>query len=241
MKTIDDKLTQLRQTAEQAKESIKVDTYDFKDSASAKEFEKYTETLFKNRVGMIKSYGQQNKGVDLSELNYDILSRRSAAVNRLAEKVQQDHQADHPYFSTAEVFAQFCAPCPTDTFNGLDEKYHIETAAAIWILDHLRNSGRLDDALEFLPESREELDKIDLPDVTDSVHCDDLIRGMLYVIRYRNSGKSGFDATKPFMDGADAAIGGDKADDDSARERFEGVMGLLDKNTVDALCEQFTA
>ena len=241
MKTIEDKITELRRAAEQAKESVKVNTYDFEDAASAKAFEKYTETLFKNRVGMIKSYGQQNKGVDLSELNYDILSRRSAAVNRLAEKVQQDHQSNYPAFGTAEVFAQFCAPCPTDTFNGLDEKYHIETAAAIWILDRLRNSGRLDDALEFLPESREELDKIDLPDVTDSVHCDDLIRGMLYVIRYRNSSKSGFDAAKIFMDGADAGIGGDMIDDDSARKRFEGVMGLLDKDTVDEMRERFTA
>lgn len=241
MKKIEDKITELRRHAEQTKESLKVSTYDFEDGASAKEFEKYTEALFKNRVAMIKSYGQQNKEVDLSELNYDILNRRSAAVIRLAEKAQQDHQANHPAFGVAEAFAQLCAPCPTDTFNGLDEKYHIEAAAAIWILDHLRNSGRLDDALEYLPESREELDRIDLPDVTDSVHCDDLIRGMLYVIRYRNSSKNGFDATKPFMDGADACIGGDKIDDDIARERFEGVTGLLDQDAVDALCEQFTA
>ncbi|MBQ3330177.1 MAG: hypothetical protein IJG87_03255 [Ruminococcus sp.] len=242
MKTTEDRITQLRRAAEQTKEMIRVNDYDFENGASAKDFEKYTEMLYKNRVGMIRSYGQQNKTVDLSEMNYDILSRRSAAVNRLAPQADRQYKEKYPAFCVAEIFAQLCAPCPTDTFNGLDGTYHIETAAAIWILDHLRNSGRLDDALEFLPESREELDKIDLPDVTDSVHCDDLIRGMLYVIRCRNGSKSGFDASKAFMDSADANIGtSDKTDDDSGRARFEGVTALLDADTVEELCSRFTA
>lgn len=242
MKTIDERIAQLRQIAEQTKDAIAVSEYDFEDAASAKSFEKYTEALFKNRVSLMKSYGQQNKDVDLSELNYDVLSRRSAAVNRLAKQIQERYQAQYPAFSAAQAFAECCAPCPTDTFNGLDDVYHIEAAAAIFLLDHLRNKDKLDDALAFLPESREELDQIDLPDITDSVHCDDLIRGMLHVIRYRNGRKNGFDKSKAFMDGADAAVvTADKVDDDSCRERFEGVLNLLDTDTVKQLCERFTA
>ena len=234
MKTINEKIKELQQIIEQTKALIEVAQYNFDDNASAKSFDKYIEALFKNRLTLIRSYGQQNKEVDLSEFNYDILTRRQQAISALAAKVQEDYQA--------EIFAQFCAPCPTDTFGKLDELYHVEAAAAIWILDQLRNSGKLDEALAYLPESREELDRIDLPDVTDSVHCDDLIRGMLYIIRYRNSSKAGFDSTKAFMDSADATLANsDKPDGDPARERFEAVIDLLDSDTIDDLRNRFIA
>lgn len=242
MKTINEKIKELQQIIEQTKALIKVAQYNFDDNASAKSFDKYIEALFKNRLTLIRSYGQQNKEVDLSEFNYDILTRRQQAISALAAKVQEDYQSQYPDFSVAEIFAQFCAPCPTDTFGKLDELYHVEAAAAIWILDQLRNSGKLDEALAYLPESREELDRIDLPDVTDSVHCDDLIRGMLYIIRYRNSSKAGFDSTKAFMDSADATLANsDKPDGGPARERFEAVLSLLDSDTITDLRDRFIA
>ncbi len=177
MKTINEKIKELQQIIEQTKALIEVAQYNFDDNASAKSFDKYIEALFKNRLTLIRSYGQQNKEVDLSEFNYDILTRRQQAISALAAKVQE-----------------------------------------------------------------EELDRIDLPDVTDSVHCDDLIRGMLYIIRYRNSSKAGFDSTKAFMDSADATLANsDKPDGDPARERFEAVIDLFDSDTIDDLRNRFIA
>ena len=240
MKTIETRIEELQQIAAQAKESIAVERYDFDDSAGVKALEKHIEGVFKNRVALLRSFDRQNSKTAASdELNNECLSRRSAAVCRLAQKADAEYRDKYPQLSVARAFADLCAPCPADTFNGLDKVYHIELAAAIRILDQLRESGRLDDALEYLPESREELDRVDLPDVNDSVHSSDLIRGMLHVIRYRNCGQNGFDPSLPFMDNADASAALAGKSDSVYRSRFDGVMSLIDDDTVTQLRGRF--
>ncbi|MBQ3264598.1 MAG: hypothetical protein IJH07_02350 [Ruminococcus sp.] len=239
MKNIDNRIAELQQIADQSKELIKVKRYDFADNTDVKSFKKYTQALFKNRITLMKSYGQQNCAVDLSELNSENLTRRSAAILRLAENAQNRYQTQYPSFSVAQTIADLCAPCPTDTFNGLDSTRRIELAAAIWILDHLKNSSKLDDALEYMPESRDELDRIDLPDASDSVHSDDLIRGMLHVIRFRNCGLNGFDPSSAFMDNADATAAIAGRSDSECRSRFDGIMSLIEPDTVSELRKRF--
>ena len=183
MKTINEKIKELQQIIEQTKALIEVAPYNFDDNASAKSFDKYIEALFKNRLTLIRSYGQQNKEVDLSEFNYDILTRRQQAISALAAKVKEDYQSQYPDFSVAEIFAQFCAPCPTDTFGKLDELYHVEAAAAIWILDQrsaqeqrqARRSARVSarkprGARQDRPARRHRLRPLRRPDPRHAVH-----------------------------------------------------------------------
>lgn len=239
MKTIEERTAELKQVIKDTKASIQANTVDFGDSASVKRFEKHIETVFRERINLIKSY--ENRGTE-SGFTYAGVNRRIGAITRYVKDVYYSNTEIYPRLNIAHAIADLCAPCPSASFDSLDERYHIELAAALWILDQLRNSKRLDEALEFLPESREELDKVSMPDITDSVHSDDLIRGMLYVIRYRNAEQSGFDESKVFMDGADASRTEASADENTAgRKRFNGIMNLIDSAVKREVCDRFTA
>ena len=238
MKTIEERTEELRQVIEQAKASVQTVPCDFESKAEVKAFEKHIEAVFKSRINLIKSY--ENSGADAEPFTYDCLQRRTAAILSVAQKTAERYRVLYPQLSPAHTLAQLCAPCPSGTFSELDRLYHVETAAAIWILDRLKSGGRLDEALEFLPESREELDRVDMPNVTDTVHSDDLIRGMLYVIRYRNSGMKGFDEEKAFMDDADAGLQADAAGEPLiGRVRFDAVTELIDKDSVSTAEDEF--
>lgn len=240
MKTIQNRTDELRQIAAQTKEELQVIHCDFENKADVKAFEKHIETVFKNRIALIKSYENQGEGADA--FTYECVNRRINAVRNAAQSADGLYRKKYPKLSVAHAFTELCAPCPSDSFNGLDRIYHIELAAAIWLLDFLRGSNKLDEALAFLPESREELDRVTMPNVTDSVHCDDLLRGMLYVIRYRNLGISGFDEEKPLLDAADAALQGDgSAEPTVGRNRFASILSLVEEDTINALTDAFRA
>ena len=232
---IEARIKELQNIIEQSRDTVKINQYDFADSASAKAYRDYTDAVFKNRVGLIKSYRQDGASAPASELTYEILERRKEAVIRLAAAAEERYREKYPHLSAAEMFAQLCAPCPESTFDELDAQYHIELAAALWILDALRGSDQLDEALASLPQSREELDCVELPEITDAVHSDDLIRAMLYLIRYRNRDVQGFIESKAFFDGADAAQTTQDAAQSENRSRFDAVMRLIGADTVSKL------
>ena len=240
MKTIQNRTEELRQIAAQTKEEWRIIRCDFENKADVKAFEKHIETVFKSRIGLIKSY--DNQGDTTDNFTYECVNRRIKAVRNTAQTVDGLYRKKYPQLSVAHAFTELCAPCPSDSFNSLNKNCHIELAAAIWLLDVLRGSNKLDEALAFLPESREELDRVTMPNVTDSVHCDDLLRGMLYVIRCRNLGIGGFDEDKPLLDAADAGLQGDgSAEPTVGRNRFASIVSLIDKDTVNALTDAFRA
>ena len=239
MKTIRNRTEELRQIAAQAREALQAGSCDFDNKAEVRAFEKHTETVFKNRISLIKGY--ENGGAAAESLTYYRLQRRIGAVLSYTEKNYGALRQKYPRLDIGNAIAELSAPCPSASFDALNDRYYIENAAAVFILDQLRSSGRLDEALEFLPESREELERIDMPNISDSVHSDDLIRGMLYVIRYRNLGLRGFDESKAFMDDADAAKIAEAAEAPVGRSRFEAIIRLLDQAVVAETAESLKA
>lgn len=59
--------------------------------------------------------------------------------------------------------------------------------AAIWILDQLRECGKLAEAIRLLPKNNDILSSIDLPPVRDPYYGEDVLRGMVYTLQNRNA------------------------------------------------------
>lgn len=59
--------------------------------------------------------------------------------------------------------------------------------AAIWILDQLRECGKLAEVVRLLPKDKDTLDAEDLPPVRDPYYSEDILRGMVYILRNRNA------------------------------------------------------
>ena len=171
------------------------------------------DSVFRERIRLI---GGLKKSPAASEEELE-LSKRAAA--RYALDASERLSGRFPDLSVAEEIVRLSAPCGTGTFRELDAERHIELAAAICVLDKLKHSGKLDDALPYLPESRDDLDRAGMPDIADSVHPDDLIRGMLYVVRYRNS------------DGPENAPGINK-------RNYDSIIALLCEDELDSARKQ---
>lgn len=210
-KSTENIVKELRANAAAAKEEIRVNSYDFYDSGSLSALGKFTDSVFKDRVRLLR---QLKGGSDGSDCTYEALSRRKQAAVSLAAQVQKRLMGRYPLISPAEEFIRLSAPSPALSFDTLNRTAHIEFAAALWILDCLLDSGRTDEALCYLPGGRDELDSIELPDVSDSVHSDDMIKGMMYVIRGRE-------------------------DEGRGRESYEAIIHLIGTETVCAASERF--
>lgn len=230
----------LKEIAAQDGKPDNATSYAFVKKASLQALQKYTDDRFKDSVRLLR----QLKGEDteaLFDCSGDVLSRRKRALLTLAPDVSRRFKGKYPDISAEEAFILLNAPTSAMTFDALGQSIYIETAAAIWLLDYLLENDRMDEALAFLPAKRDELDSIELPNISDSIHNDDMLRGMLYVIRNRNRGTDGFSADRAFMDGADARRAPEPAEATADRRNFDGIMSLIDTITAENIREMFTA
>ena len=158
----------------------------------------------------------------------------------MMELADERFSAKYPEMCVADEIINLCLPGVALTFNGLNGRFYIEMAAAIWILDYLKNNDLYEEAKQFFPKTREELDQIYLPNISDALHSDDAIRSVIYIIQNRNRGMIGFDEEKSFMDEADTRL---KDSPDSAnlpyRKNYDALISLIDTDTVANLEEQF--
>ncbi len=176
-----------------AKKEQTVRSYDFLDPSSVAELIRNTESLFKERIRLMRSLKGDGFHEEAYDCTEDAVKRRKQAIVCKAPEFSRRFKAKYPNLCAADELLRLNAPTAALAYEELNRTAHAETAAALWILDYLTENDRLDDALPYLPESRRELDSVPFPNISDSVHNDDIIKGMLYVIRSRNQNRTAFD------------------------------------------------
>lgn len=221
-------------------QALKVSSYDINDEASIKKLRKYIDDCFKSKIKLRREInGSKTEIID--EYSYNYLLRRKTALLNYSVAAEYRMKQKYPGLSVAQEYVNINSPMDSLSFNKLNDSYYIELAAAIWILDYLKDNGKLDEALQYFPETRDRLDSVFLPLVTDSVHPDDLIKGMLYIIHYRNLGIKGFDDKITFMDDADTGLNPPESTEESAeRKCFESIMHLIDTDIICEIRDSFT-
>lgn len=115
--------------------------------------------------------------------------RRIQAAIALAPRIKElaeDICPDIPdLFSIYEDWGRINA-LPVKSYDEQEENMYLILGASIWILDRIKQSGQIREAIRLLPKDDGGLDDVDIPDIYDPVHQDEVIRAMVFSVTHRN-------------------------------------------------------
>lgn len=219
-----------------------------KDYTQAVNIEKMTEQVFRRYVDATGSLHEDDPHFTrLLDMDPVRRKHRQAATIQTMDKVRalvQDVCPDiEPAFYIEEEWAEVNA-LPLDSYDLLEENAAISLAAAIWMLDRIRENRKLVDALELLPDINLAVEKTSLPEIYDPCFNEDILYEMLYTIRARNSDCTGIKSKdakhsqgRVFADAYTAA--GKQHQPVPSRERFEALLALIDPQAIQDAVTQF--
>ena len=187
--------------------------------------------------GMRQIEGQNDPSVAYRER---VASRVKDAAVRTAPRMADMYGKRYPGVASIEDEFIWLETMLSKSYDSLGDGASFVLAAAIWILDDLKSSGKLKEAYRYLPKTYEEL---------DCVHCNgsprdpcfdsELIRSVACVLMRRNMdpGKAR-DSSEPVI--ADRwCAKGDGRPRTQWRADFEGLMGLVSVGNAQAACRYF--
>jgi hypothetical protein len=150
----------------------------------------FANRVFKERAGRFQKKGTAidsvYEGLDLDAIR---IKRRVSSVLSVVEEVKSccgNICPDIPgRFSLAEDWV-LMNTCPVSAFDHI-EKYVFSTlGAAIWLLDHIRDTGKLDQLNEILSNAKLP-GNVEMPDVWDPCHSQQMLQQMVSIINNRNA------------------------------------------------------
>lgn len=215
-----------------------------------KKIEDFARSIYQERSNQFQRTGtsisEVFEGLDFSHFH---VKRRIASSLGLLEEIQnrfQDICPDIPgRFSLAEDWVTVNA-YPISAYDYVENHIYSVLAAAIWILDQIRDTGKLQELASILtsapiPESAV------LPPVWDSCHSQQMLSAMVSVIRNRNadcpvsekrSSKGKPALMRCYMDKCTA----EKKVDHSVPSRviFEKILQLIDPDSLAKSKNQYT-
>lgn len=180
------------------------------------------------------------------------IKRRTAAVLSTIEEVRERVLNQYPElrdgFSVESDWAEVNAQ-PRPAYDGEEEMSTVSLGAAIWMLDKLKDCGRLHQATPLFPMDDGQLDDIDMPDVWDPCHSEEMLLGMMAIIQGRNAdciGKRRDPAieqneklmNRVFMDLHTAE--NTHQQEVPSRARFEAILNLIPTEEKEKAASAFT-
>ena len=153
----------------------------------------FAQAVFKERSSRFQKNGSTidsvYEGLDFDSIR---LKRRISSVLTVAEEVKTRYSNICPdcsaQFSLGEDWVVMNS-CPVSAFDYI-EKYVFSTlGAAIWLLDHIRDNGKIDKLNAILSNATIQTD-LQIPDIWDACHSQQLLRQMVSIINNRNSDSS---------------------------------------------------
>lgn len=179
------------------------------------------------------------------------LKRRVAAtlatLEELANQVPDIAEEVPEIFHLAEDWAQLNA-IAAPAYDCEEEENTATLGAAIWMLDQIREAGRIQDAIRLMPKDDGPLDQIYIPPVWDPCHSDEVLLGMLYIIQNRNQDCVGPKDPRPtkekpaqlerfYMDLLTAE--GKHHQNVDSRIRFETILSMIPQDSIDRAVQRY--
>lgn len=179
------------------------------------------------------------------------LKRRVAAtlatLEELANQVPDIAEEVPEIFHLAEDWAQLNA-IAAPAYDCEEEENTATLGAAIWMLDQIREAGRIQDAIRLMPKDDGPLDQIYIPPVWDPCHSDEVLLGMLYIIQNRNQDCTGPKDPRPtkekpaqlerfYMDLLTAE--GKHHQNVDSRIRFETILSMIPQDSIDRAVQHY--
>ena len=210
-----------------------------KDRTTRRDWENYIRTMIKNYKKTEKR--TSNIGfLATSELTGAFEQRRIEAALNLMDAVYARYgaYADGPHNILGEewVHLNFLF----NTYSRIESQSYIVTAAAIWILDRIRERDRnWRELLDLLPADSSVLDEMVIPDVWDPYYEEDLIYSVQYILQQRNApvAESPGGYLQCITDERTAK--GTHRTDTPERKTFESLLSLIPEEDIRRATERF--
>ena len=128
----------------------------------------------------------------------------------------------------AERYPLLCIPDELSKLNAIpvgidiatcESEHHIQLAAALWILDELKSSGKIEEAYQFFSQERMTAKDLGIPDVYDPCYSENIVCNMFLIVKDRDKLK--------VNDGL------------SGREKFKGIIELMNHERVTYVRNKF--
>ncbi len=183
-------------------------------------------------------------------LDFDTVrtQRRIKATENYAEQVKQRVLATFPELAGFDIYEDWAQvnAAPRTAYDAEEDMHTVTMAIAIWMLDRLRDAGKIEKARAYLSTDAQRLSEINAPYLWDPCHSEELILGMMEVIQSRNDDcisrkKAGDTENEPprlFMDICTAE--NTHKQDVPSRNRFEGVLKLIPEEQKEKAAQEFT-
>ena len=129
------------------------------------------------------------------------------------------------------------------SYSSLEERSYILHAASIWILDRIGSDYKKRRQMyPLLPTDKDIWEAINTPDTWDTLHHEDLIASVQYVLHYRNSKDrdietDGADNERALTDSATAA--GTHREESFDRKNFDALIALIPQEDIDLAVRHF--
>ncbi len=211
-----------------------------RERSGRREWEEYTRKLMKNyrRIEQARKDGEFLANADLTG---SMEHRRTAATLTLLDEVYRRYGSSYPADSRnrlGELWIQL--NYRFNTYTNIETESYILTAAAIWILDQIREDHeRWYELMKLIPTDDFLLDEVETPDLWDPLYDWDLIAGVQYILQNRN-GTPALDASNcPRCITDDVSASAGQKPDIQDRKNYEKLISLVQEEDLERAKKRF--
>lgn len=160
------------------------------DYSDPRRLESMIKRIFSRSAENLRGVEKEKPGLTLAmDMDPQRCRRRARAAVAYAPKIRelvQDFCPDIPGLFSIEEDWAYINSLPTTSYDLQEEGMSFTVGAAIWMLDRIKESGRIMEAVRLLPGDESILDEVIIPDIYDPVHHEEVILAMTAVIQRRN-------------------------------------------------------
>ena len=166
-------------------------TYATPDYTDSRQLEAMIRRTFRESAERTRKLTRNRTGAPLqTDMEPVRVKRRSAAVLGTMAKVRELAEPVCPQlpgvFSIEEEWA-YVNSIPITSYDEQEDDLNLILAAAIWMLDHIKQNGRIREAVALLPRDDDLWEDANTVTLYDPVHSEDVIIGMVCAIENRNA------------------------------------------------------
>lgn len=180
-----DRIRQLTAMKRALLDSIQRTELDRNSAQYKSKVRKLFEAALQKSIAETRKSGRYN-AMERLKLNSHYQKRRINAAVEYAPGFASRFEKKFPAIDIEKALAEISSLSVCALPDGMEEDRYITLAIAIFILDELYGSGNIWEARLYIPSSPDLLCNVELPDdFYDSCYENDLIKGMMYLIRNR--------------------------------------------------------
>lgn len=195
------------QIREQFLERRNLQCYDFTSSSSVLMFRRRVESDIEKGTKWLRKHLKTEELLAPLERTGQHKKKRADSVMKYAPVAEGMFADQYPTLCISDELSKTNAMPVGIDFETCDKENYVQLAAALWILDELKLSGKLEDAYQFFSEEDVQVKNLEFPQLYDPCYSNEIICRMLMIVKERDKRKSNGQL--------------------SGRERFEKIIELL--------------